>query len=491
MRPGTSRHGRSVRTGLAGGALLSLGWVVAAPALGLGTAAGAAAPSAQCSTKQLAASANGAGETIAGYTLSSSAAAYRYEIDSPGTLPVGDAEKGNITELDVPYARENVSSGPLVASLGSAAYPGDTAAGIGSALAEFGASGFPNDPVLASAAYPPSPNSPATSSYPPGGESAAANAGAAAASADQNGGASSSSVSSYELGSGPSSAASGGPASAQSRIRLGGGCLDAFSQSDTGSVTLAGIIHIADVAGQAQAMSDGNRAVPSATLQVGQVTVAGLAAYIDHDGIHLAGQQPVGYGVVQQVQATLNAALKGAGMTVKLIDPESSVQKGQAVASSGGVDVVIQQVTPAVGVPGVPAITVPGQPPIPLGTPGTPIRYEVTLGEAQAAANATGAPGSGPPASTGGGTSAPSPNAVAPASGAPSSLGSVSAASPVGAGSGPTGAGGSPAYRPASSSRPASGSVPLGWVIIGVLVSFVAAGPLLGYARWQLLEGRI
>jgi hypothetical protein len=482
-------HRRSLRTGLAGGALLSLGWVVAAPALG--TAAGAAAPSAQCSTKQLAATANPAGETIAGFTVSGSAAAYRYEIDSPGTLPVGDAQKGNITELDVPYARENVSSGPLVASLASAAYPGDTAAGIGSALAEFGASGFPNDPVLASAAYPPSPNSPASSSYPPGGESAAANAGAASANADQNGGASSSSVSSYELGSGPSSTATGGPASAQSKIRLGAGCLDASSQSTTGGVTLAGIIHIADVSGTAQAMSDGSKAVPSAALQVGQVTVAGMAAYIDHDGIHLAGQQPVGYGVMQQVQAALNAALKGAGMTVKLIDPESSVQKGQAVASSGGVDVVIQQNTPAVGVPGVPAITVPGQPPIPLGTPGTPIRYEVTLGEADAAANATGAPGSGSLASPAAGASTSSSSASgSPSSEPASSGGSVSAAAPIGGGGG-AGPATSPAYRPTTSSRPSSGPVPLGWVIIGVLVSFVAAGPLLGYARWQLLEGRI
>ena len=485
-----ARRRRPLRTGLAGGALLSLGWVVAAPALGLGTAAGAAAPAAQCSTKQLAAPTNAAGNTIAGFTVGGSAAAYRYEIDSPGTLPVGDAEKGNITELDVPYARENVSSGPLVASLGSAAYPGDTAAGIGSALAEFGASGFPNDPVLASAAYPPSPNSPATSSYPPGGESSAANAGAAAASADQNGGTSSSSVSSYQVGSGSSSAANGGPASAQSKVRLGAGCLDASSQSATGGVTLAGIIHIADVSGMAEAMSDGTRSVPAASLQVGQVTVAGLAAYIDHDGVHLAGQQPVGYGVIGQVQAALNAALKGAGMTVKLIDPATSVQNGQAVASSGGVDVVIQQTTPAVGVPGVPAITVPGQPPIPLGTPGTPIRYEVTLGEAQAAADATAAPGSSlAPAGPGVSASSSSGGSITP-SAASGPSGSALATTPLGGGTG----GGpvtSPAYRPTTSGRPNSSPVPLGWVIIGVLVSFVAAGPLLGYARWQLLEGRI
>ena len=487
-----NRRLRALRSGLAGGALLSVGWVIAAPGLGLATAARAATAAPQCSAKQLAASANPAGETIAGFTVNGSAAAYRYEIDSPGTLPVGDAQKGNITELDVPYARENVSSGPVVASLGSAAYPGDTAAGIGSALAEFGASGLPNDPVLASAAYPPSPNSPASATYPSGGESSAANAGAAAASADQNGGTSSSSVSSYQLGSG-SGGASGGPATSQSTVRLGAACVDASSQSATGGVTIAGIIHIADVSGSAQAMSDGSSGAPAASLQVGQVTVAGLAAYIDRDGVHLASQQPVGYGVVNQAQAALDAALQAAGMTVKLIDPETSAQKGQALADSGGVDIVVQQTTPAVGVPGVPAITVPGQPPIPLGTPGTPLRYEVTLGEAQAAVDATAAPGVpavGPTApSTGPGSVSSSPTATAVSG--PGVSGSVPSGTPLpGSGSSaPVAA--SPSYRPAGASLPSSGPVPLGWVIIGILVSLVAAGPLLGYARWQLLEGRI
>ena len=486
------RRRQSVRTGLVGGALVSLGWVVAAPALGLGLTSQASGPVPRCSAAQLTAATNPAGESIAGYTLSSSAAAYRYEIDSPGTLPVGDAEKGNIIELDVPYARENVSSGPLVASLGSAAYPGDTAAGIGSALAEFGAKGLPNDPVLASAAYPPSPNSPASAAYPPGGESTPANAGAAAASADQNGGSSSSSVSSYQLGSAPSSSAAGGPATAQSAVHLGAACVDASSESATGGVTIAGIIHIADVSGTAQAMTDGIKAVPAASLQIGQVTVDGLAAYIDRNGVHLAGQQPVGYGVVDQVQSALNSALGDSGITVKLVDPETSVQNGQAVASSGGVDIVVEQTTPAVGVPGVPAITVPGEPPIPLSSPGIPLRYELTLGEAQASAVATAAPGFG--------SLAPTP-AVAASNSGPSSgpTGSTTLSSSPGtlstltpsAGGGSATPVASPAFQPASSNRPPSSPVPLGWVIIGILVSFVAAGPLLGYARWQLLEGRI
>ena len=32
--------------------------------------------------------------------------------------------------------------------------------------------------------------------------------------------------------------------------------------------------------------------------------------------------------------------------------------------------------------------------------------------------------------------------------------------------------------------------VRVAWVVIAVLLSIVAAGPLLGYANWQLLRGR-
>jgi hypothetical protein len=492
MRNGPAGWRRRIRTGLGGGMLLSVGWVTAAGSLGLGDSARAAIPAGTCSAPQLSATTNKTGGTIAGFVVSGSAAAYRYEVDSPGLLPVGDPQKGNITELDVPYARENVSSGPLVASLGSAAYPGDTAAGIGSALGEFGAKGFPNDPVLATAAYPPSPNNPATSSYPPGGETSAASAGAAAANADQNGGGSSASLSSYQLGSSSSPATSGGPANSQSVVHLGAACVDASSQSAAQGVTVAGIVHIASVSGSAQAMSDGRTGVPAASLRVGDVTVAGLAAYIDRHGVHLASQQPVGYGVVQQVQSALNSALADGGLTIKLISPETSVQGGQAVASSGGVDLVVQQTLPAVGVPGVPSITVPGEPPIPLGTPGAPVRYQLTLGEAQATVDATSAPAFSSGSS--GGTSAPAAgggsSSSAPVSSGPPTISSLPGAA---AGSAPAGAAGTPssAYRPAPASLPTSSSVPLGWVIIAVLVSFMAAGPLLGYARWQLLEGRI
>lgn len=491
---------RRLRIGLAGGALLSLGWVITAPSLGLGQAARAAtpAPGPTCSPAQLVAAANASGQEIAGYTLAGSAAGYRYEVDSPGLLPVGDPQRGNITELDVPYARENVSSGPLVASLGSAAYPGDTAAGIGSALGEFGFKGVPNDPVLASAAYPPSPNSPASSTYPSSAEPSTLNAGAAQAAADQNGGSSEASVSSSSVASGATQEAGGGPAQSNSAVHLGAACVDSASQAVASGVVVAGIVHIASVSGVAQVRSDGVKAVPAASLHVGDVTVAGLAAYIDQNGVHLAGQQPVGYGAVSAVQAALNSALQADGITIKLLSGETTAEGADGAADSGGVDIVVTRTLPATGVPGVPAVTVPGQAPIPLGTPGAPIRYQVTLGEAQASVFATTAPAPGSLASTAaasgstGSTGTNGPAAASGTAGSGSSIGSASGGSSVSASPLPGSTSGAPGSRLTAASGP-SGSSPVsaGWVIIGVLFAIMAAAPLLGYARWQLLEGRI
>ena len=495
-RPGARSLRRQLRTGLAGGALLSLGWIITAPGLGLGQAARAAtsAPAPTCSPAQLAATANASGQDIAGYALGGSAAGYRYELGSPGLLPVGDAQKGNITELDVPYARETVSSGPLVASLGSAAYPGDTAAGVGSALGEFGFKGVPNDPVLASAAYPPSPSSPASSSYPASSEPSTVNAGAAQAAADLNGGTSEASVSSYSLASGATQQAGGGPAQSNAAVHLGAACVDSTSQAVASGIVVAGIVDIASVSGTAQAMSDGIKAVPAATLHVGDVTVAGLAGYIDPNGVHLAGQQPVGYGVVNAVQAALNAALQADGITIKLLSPETTVDGANGTVSSGGVDIVVQRTLPATGAPGT-AVTVPDQAPIPLSTPPVPVRYEVTLGEAQASVFATTAPAPGslastsPTASTGGSSSSSAASASSSLPGAP--IGSTSGGATLSASPSPGSPSGVSGQGAPGSGSPGSSPVPAGWVIIGVLVAIMAAAPLLGYARWQLLEGRI
>jgi hypothetical protein len=140
---------------------------------------------------------------------------------------------------------------------------------------------------------------------------------------------------------------------------------------------------------------------------------------------------------------------------------------------------------PALGIPGVPSL--PGVP-IPLGTPDLPLRVEVTLGMARASANATGVPG----------------DEVVPGEDLPPadvSGGSEVALDATGAGASASGALGLPAApRPeteltptvlADRTGPFGSPIPVPWILAGVFASIVLCGPLLGYARWQLLEGRI
>jgi hypothetical protein len=473
-------------------AALLLGALTVPPLLS-GRAGAAAPPDATCPSQPAGGAAAPAGNQVAGYDLSAQATGARYDLASPGLLPVGDPHEGTIMEFDVPLARGSVSEGPVVDSLGSPAYPGDTAAHLGTAIATFGGPALPNDPVVAEATYPPSPGHGGSEQFGPSG--GGAGAGTASATAGQDGGTAQSTAAATSFSpAGSTPAASADSSTTTTHIDLGATCVSAQATATSGAVDLAGgLIHIAGVTGTAAARSDGTTGVPDAHLAVGRVTVGGLAAFIDHDGIHLAGQQPVGYGVVAQVQAALNNALHTYGLGVKLIDPVTTVTPGAASADSGGLEVTIDRQLPATGVPGVPAISVPGQPPIPVGTPPAPLHIEVVYGGAKVSADATIAP--------------PFPNLATPSISAPAgttgpgsgaTLGSGSSLSPttpltssgaVGAISGP---GAAPSLQLARSGGPASGvPAPVGWIIAGVLASLVLAGPLFGYARWQLLEGRI
>src|SRR4051794_5148489 len=99
------------------------------------------------------------GAPVAGYGLSALASGVRYQLNSPGLLPVGDPAEGNIFGVDMPFARSNITAGPVMGIVSSPLYPGDTAAHLGTAFATFDsrAAGFPNYPVVAEANYPPAP----------------------------------------------------------------------------------------------------------------------------------------------------------------------------------------------------------------------------------------------------------------------------------------------------------------------------------------------
>jgi hypothetical protein len=423
------------------------------------------------------------GTEVAGYGMQALASAVRYQLNSRGLLPVGDASEGNIFGVDVPFARTNVTAGPVIGAVASPLYPGDAAAHLGTALATFGAPGIPNFPFIAEANYPPSPGfgEDATFASPavPG-----VGVGSATSHAGTDGATANAEVNSVSV---PTDAPAIAVASARAanKVTLEPGLVTSTAESHTGTVTIAGIITIADITAAATASSDGAQAKPAARLEIGKVTVAGQPAYIDADGIHLAGQQPVGSGVAPGAESLLQKTLAEDGISIRTISPRTTSEAGLATADAGGVVIVLERTLPALGIPGFGSL--PGVP-VPLNTPDLPLHVEVTLGAARVSANATGVPGDDlvadaglPPGAEVSGSSLESGGDVVGAGAtAEAALGTTPAVRP-----GP--------LTPAASTgerRPFGSPIPVPWILAGLAASIMLVGPLLGYARWQLLEGR-
>lgn len=440
---------------------------------------------------------SGAG-ALAGYGLSTVASAARMEIDSPGLLPVGDPSVGEVFEADLPFSRLNVSSGPVVDAVGSPAYPGDTAAHLGSALATFGAPALPNDPVLAEAQYPPSPSAPTKASFSPlpgrAGPALVAG-GTAQAAADTSSASAQSSEGGFTIAGGPG----GSPlievasSSTTTTAQYSGAQAKATAVTTVGSITIAGIVHIDGIRSQAASASDGQSGDPSASLRIGSVTVAGHKAYVDDSGIHIdQSGSGVGGGVGSGLADTLNRALGQDGLAVRAVAPVTGHKGGQASADSGGIVITITRSVPSLDVPAAASLTVPGAPAAPLATPGVPLKLTVALGTASARVDATVAPTF--PTAGGDFSSAFPPAGTTPAGGGATTaaLTSADALGSLPAGLAPTsGSASGPGSLAVAHRRPPRGvPVPFGLAVAAVVAALVLAGPLLGYARWQLLGGR-
>jgi hypothetical protein len=419
--------------------------------------------------------ASGAG--VAGYGMSALATGVRYQLNSPGFLPVGDPAEGTILELDIPIARTGLSQGPLINALASPAYPGDTVAHLGTAIGTFVPefNFVPNYPVTAEANYPPTPFHGGTASFGQSG------VGDGTAVADANGAKVVANTVAQSIGG----VIDVGSSTVRNEVKVGADVVRSSATSVTSGISIAGMITIDGVIGTAEATSDGAKGVPKAALEIGAVTVAGQAAYIDRDGVHVASSPVVGAGVVAGLQAMVNAALNTDGIKIRTVAPVTTVDAAAATASAGALVITLERTLPAVAIPGVPALEIPGSAPLILGTPDLPTRIEVTIGEARVAANATSLTPIGdiavPPVSVAGDTST-SGGGFTDISGAGASLG--------GALSAPSETGQSALGLKPTSERGAGKGIPTGWVIVGIFGAFVISGPLLGYARWQLLEGR-
>lgn len=417
---------------------------------------------------------------VAGYGLSALAAGVSYQLNSPGFLPVGDPAEGTIMEFDVPLARTNISQGPLINAVASPAYPGDTVAHLGTALQTFGVPiPIPNYPILAESNYPPTPDKGASTTFSSNG------VGEGRSDTSANG----AKVYATSLAQSIPDLLEIASTETRNDLNIAADKIVSTATSRVGSITIAGVVTIDGVTGIAQATSDGSSAKPSAALNIGKVTVAGQAAYIDDSGVHVVGQGG-GDGVVPGVQQMVNGLFETDGLTVRTISPKISTNAGAATASAGALAITIDRKFPAVGLPGVPALELPGAPPIPLGTPDLPTHTQILIGEARIGVNATAIE-----------TSVATPSLPDVGGGGGANVAGTELTAPTGPGASAAGALGAPLTSPSQSggaslnlkptAQEARGkAIPIGLVLFGIFVAFAISGPLLGYARWQLLEGR-
>ena len=430
--------------------------------------------------------------SLAGFNLGATSAVVQFELNSPGLLPVGDPTVGNIFAVDVPLARTTAASGPQINALGSPVYPGDAGAHLGTAVATFGGPELPNDPVVAEADYPPTPSNASTASFSiPGTSNGAFSAGPA--SSQSEGDPSGASVDSTigDIGLGPPVGTATNlvhiqSAHATNKMQIGDSTVSSVATSVATGIDIAGQIQIASVEGTAGGKSDGSNGTPSADLSIGKVTVGGQAAYIDKDGVHLAGQSGGGPGVT--VANGILANLANEGISVHTISPTEVTNGPVGSGDSGALVVTLTTSTP--NVPGAGSL-VPGAPAVP-GAPSIPVVINVLIGNADASANASGMPsfnfGSGDLGtslgSTGAGTGSAGSGLTGTSGSAPT-LATTVTIPPTGPGSSAQAARRLNAVL-AGLGKPMS----LGLIIGLLFLALCASGGMLGYARWQLIDGR-
>ncbi|HET6914890.1 MAG TPA: hypothetical protein VFH56_02255 [Acidimicrobiales bacterium] len=437
--------------------------------------------------------------SLAGFNLGATSAVVQFELNSPGLLPVGDPTVGNIFAVDVPLARTTAASGPNINALGSPVYPGDAGAHLGTAVETFGGPALPNDPVLAEADYPPTATNASTASFPPsGGPAAVPNIGSGPFSA---GPATSKAVTSAtgasvdstigDIGLGPPVGTATNlvhiqSAHATNAMQIGDSTVISKATSVATGIDIAGQIQVASVEGVAGGTSDGSNGTPSASLAIGKVTVGGQAAYIDKDGVHLANQS--GGGPAVTVANGILANLANEGISVHTISPTEVTNGPVGSGDSGALVVTLTTSTP--NVPGAGSLF-PNAPPVP-GAPSIPVVINLLIGNADASANASPLPtfnfntlGGGSLGSTAAGTGSSGAGLTGVGGAAPSLAPTAVTIPPTGPGSS------APAARRFSAVLAGLGKPMSVGLIIGLLfLALCASGGMLGYARWQLIDGR-
>ena len=417
-----------------------------------------------------AAAAPAAATPLARYALTASGAA----VTSSGTLDAGGGLL--LTDQGAATVSGRLDNSPSSRSMAVAAEPGTTARTLS-------ASGGGPTPPGAAAQFPGGPDTMTDATL--GMTTAHATMTAADATATAT----------------PATTGAGDAATATEQLTrdTAGQVLGATVASDSGTVTVAGVLTLGSVIGTAAVSRDAGGHHATAGITVAGASVAGQSVTIDATGVHAAGQSTG--GLLPAAPAPVADLLAQAGITVTVLAPVMTTTANSALADSGALSVRV--VTPDVTsglttvssatdvtlqlgravatvldaplVAAVPRPTAATARPTPSATPGT------TRTAAPAASSARPAPSTAAPSSSPGTPGRPAvpgrtittvvggaaplggpPPAAAPAAPEVAAAPEASAAAPA-----------QPALRPAA------------YVVLGRRLPATAA--LAGFGAWQLL----
>jgi hypothetical protein len=266
----------------------------------------------------------------------------------------------------------------------------------------------------------------------------------------------------------------------------GASCLTVAAASTVGAIDIAGIVHISSLASQAGTKTDGKTSQQAGDLHVGRVTVRGMDAFIDAQGIHVLGRDAPLRGITpQQMQTILNNTLGQDGISVRMLEPTSTSNGSEGKANSGALTITFNHAVYVPYIPGEPNIPIPG-----LGNQALPSGLynavtTVTLGSSIVAANAAGVPSFGGLPGVG--------SVVPPALSGTETHPAVGVGSAIGP---PIPSAAAPSVAPPNVGTRilrafvAGATVPVGWLILGLLLCAMVSYQMLLGAWSQLLKGR-
>ena len=234
-----------------------------------------------------------------------------------------DAKNGN-EDGDIPEASSNLASGPVGSALAAVAWPGPIASNVGTLLLVSSPSAPPqssmlNDPIKAEAHTGQNPPTVTNSSVP--GATMTATAKADSVESDAT------------VQNTATQAGTFGPSHAHSNITSDGDVGKAAANSLVQNVDFgAGAVKIDSVTSTAEAHTDGTKADGSAATTVNGMTVGGMPATVDQDGVHFGNQ---GQPANQAANAAAQQALAQSGISMVVSAPTKSVKGGNAVVQAG------------------------------------------------------------------------------------------------------------------------------------------------------------